>query len=259
MLKIAFLSKFVQWGALLIYYLLWFLFLFSLDNHRKAGILNSSPTKQEGTMSEFRTQTQQVYAFLKDAIYNCRYLPGQEISEKQLYDELPYGRTPIRETLLQLQKEDLVEIYPRKGMRVTPITGELVSNLYQTRKLIEPAIASSYCPLYSKEKLMEYRQGFPKAAADSDSSFYRMDIEFHTYLVSVANNRMLNELFNNLMQHQYRMAIYAAMQGKTDRTQNVDEHERILRALLTEERDEVRAAIKSHINTSMISLMQALL
>ena len=54
-------------------------------------------------MSDSRTQTQQVYAFLKDAIYNCRYLPGQEISEKQLFEELSFGRTPIRETLLQLQ------------------------------------------------------------------------------------------------------------------------------------------------------------
>ena len=207
-------------------------------------------------MSE--TQTQQVYTQLKNAIYNCRYLPGEEISEKRLFEELPYGRTPIRETLLQLQREELIEIFPRKGMRVAPITQELVSNLYQTRRLIEPAVAASFCPMYDKMRLLEYRRRLPEAAAVSDTAYYALDIEFHTYLVSAANNRMLTGIFTNLMWHQYRLAIYAAMQGKTERRLNDPEHERILRALLAEDREEIRDAIKAHINTSMILLMQAL-
>ncbi|MCR4708140.1 MAG: GntR family transcriptional regulator [Clostridiales bacterium] len=207
-------------------------------------------------MSE-KTQTQQVYSFLKDAIYNCRYLPGQEISEKQLFEELPFGRTPIRETLLQLQKEELVEIYPRRGMRIAPFSEELVSNLYQTRKLIEPAIAAAYCPLYSKARLLSYRDGLRAAIVESDSAFYSLDIDFHSYLVSAANNRRLTAIFTDLMWHQYRLAIYAAIQGKTERRDNGEEHERILRALLSEDREEIRASITAHINTSMIALMQA--
>jgi DNA-binding GntR family transcriptional regulator len=209
-------------------------------------------------MSDQKTQTQQVYAYLKEAIYNCRYQPGQVISEKQLYEELPFGRTPIRETLLQLQKEELVEIYPRRGMRVSPISDELVSNLYQTRKLIEPAVAADYCPLYSKERLLSFRDGLHTATEENDTAFYSLDIEFHTYLVSAANNRWLTGIFTDLMWHQYRLAIYAALQGKTHREQNDVEHERILRALLSEDREEIRASITAHINTSMLLLMQAL-
>ena len=209
-------------------------------------------------MSESRTQAQKVYAYLKDAIYNCRYLPGQEISEKQLYEELPFGRTPIRETLLQLQKEELVEIYPRRGMRVAPFSEELVSNLYQTRKLIEPPVAAAYCPLYSKARLLSYRDGLRRTMEEGDTAFYSLDIDFHTYLVSAANNRRLTGIFTDLMWHQYRLAIYAAKQGRTERSENVSEHERILRALLSEDREEIRASITAHINTSMIALMQAL-
>lgn len=204
-----------------------------------------------------RTQAQQVYFFLKNAIYNCRYLPGQEISEKQLFEELPFGRTPIRETLLQLQKEELVEIYPRRGMRITPFSEELVSNLYQTRKLIEPSVAATYCPLYSKANLLSYRNGLRNAMAEGDAPFYSLDIDFHTYLISAANNRRLTAIFTDLMWHQYRLAIYAAIQGKTQRQENDVEHERIIRALLSEDREEIRASITAHINTSMIALMQA--
>ena len=209
-------------------------------------------------MSDNQTQSQQVYAALKDAICNCRYLPGQEISEKQLFEDLPFGRTPIRETLLQLQREELVEIFPRKGMRVAAFSDELISNIYQTRKLIEPPVAASYCPMYSKGKLLEYREKLPAAADRGAAEFYTLDIEFHTYLVSAANNRRLSAIFSDLMLHQYRLAMYAAMQDKASCSQNNDDHERILLALLSEDRDAIRASITSHINASMITLMQAL-
>ena len=208
-------------------------------------------------MSESMTQAQQVYVYLRDAICNCRYMPGQELSEKQLFEEMDYGRTPIREALVQLQREELVEIFPRQGMRVTPFSEELVSNIYQTRKLIEPSVAASYCPLYSKNKLLAYRKSLIGSAAESDAAFYSLDIDFHTYLVSVANNRRLTTIFTDLMWHQYRLAMYAALQKKTQREQNDEEHERILRALLSEDRDEISSSITSHINTSMIALMEA--
>lgn len=209
-------------------------------------------------MTESKSQSQQVYEYLKDAICNCRYLPGQEISEKQLFEELPFGRTPIRETLQQLQKEELVEIYPRRGMRIAPFTQEKVSDLYQTRKLIEPAIASTHCPMYSKEKLFTFGDSLRSAIAMGDAEYYKVDIDFHSYLVSVANNRMLTAIFTDIMWHQYRLAVFAAMQGKTQRSDNEAEHQRILNALLCEDRNEIYSSIISHINTSMITLMRSL-
>ena len=209
-------------------------------------------------MSHQETLTQQTYTYLKNAIYNCKYLPGQEISEKQLNEELPFGRTPIRETLLRLQNEELVEIFPRRGMRIAPFSEELVSNLYQTRKLIEPSIAATYCPVYSKKKLLAYQKGLCVEQPQDNAAYYALDIEFHAYLVSAANNRRLTAIFNDLMWHQYRLAIYAAMEGKTHRDNNDGEHLRILRALISEDRDQIKASIIGHINSSMIALMQAI-
>lgn len=207
---------------------------------------------------EAKTQAQQVYAYLKNAIYNCKYLPGQEISEKQLYAELDFGRTPIRETLLQLQKEELVEIYPRRGMRIAPITDVLINDLYQTRRVIEPSVAVSHCSLYPKRKLMEYERLLSKSAEMSDSAFYSLDIEFHTFLVATAGNGMLTSIFTNLMWHQYRLAIYAAMLHKNKREFNDPEHQRIVTALLEENAEEIRTSITHHINSSMIASFKSL-
>ena len=68
-------------------------------------------------------------------------------------DETGFGRTPLREALLALQKEGLVEIFPRKGMRIAPDTEkssrrEAVSGT----EAMEPNITTEYKTLYSKDK-----------------------------------------------------------------------------------------------------------
>ena len=63
--------------------------------------------------------TNQAYEYLYRKIVSCEYLPGQELNEKQLLEETSFGRTPLREALLMLQAENLIDIFPRKGMRIT--------------------------------------------------------------------------------------------------------------------------------------------
>ena len=63
----------------------------------------------------------EAHRYLYEKIVSCQYLPGQAINEKELLDETGFGRTPLREALLALQKEGLVEIFPRKGMRIAPL------------------------------------------------------------------------------------------------------------------------------------------
>lgn len=68
------------------------------------------------------SQTEMAYDFLLDKILSCEYLPGQEISEKMLNDTLPFGRTPIREALMTLKSQNLITVYPRRGMQIRPFT-----------------------------------------------------------------------------------------------------------------------------------------
>ena len=212
----------------------------------------------QDTQTETLSQSQQVYNHLKRAINNCKYMPGQEISEKMLFEELPFGRTPIRETLLQLQKEGLVEIFPRRGMRIAPITNELVNDLYQTRKIIEPNVAMSFAALYPKQKLFEYEHLLRYSGNMTDEEFYSLDIKFHIFLVDTAQNKLLSSIFSDLMWHQYRLAMYAAMLRKNTREANDPEHLRIIHAILEENATEIRSAIIQHINSSMLSTFRSL-
>ena len=143
--------------------------------------------------------TNQAYEYLYRKIVSCEYLPGQELNEKQLLEETSFGRTPLREALLMLQAENLIDIFPRKGMRITPFTEKSIDDLYQTRKLIEPTVCRKYISMYSKSRLLEYLKQFEKAAAGPDYDEFQIDTSFHSYLVDITGNEILINLYQSVM------------------------------------------------------------
>ena len=202
--------------------------------------------------------TNQAYEYLYNKIISCEYLPGQELNEKQLLEETSFGRTPLREALLMLQSESLIEIFPRKGMRITAFTEKSIDDLYQTRKLIEPTVCRKYITLYSKSRLLEFQKMFERAEDASDVEEYRIDTSFHSYLISITDNNILINMYHSIMIHQMRMAVYAAMHDSSNRMGNLKHHKAIIDALLRENEEDVQDAIVLHINHSLIKSLKLL-
>ena len=202
--------------------------------------------------------TNQAYEYLYNKIISCEYLPGQELNEKQLLEETSFGRTPLREALLMLQSESLIEIFPRKGMRITAFTEKSIDDLYQTRKLIEPTVCRKYITLYSKSRLLEFQKMFERAEDASDVEEYRIDTSFHSCLISITDNNILINMYHSIMIHQMRMAVYAAMQDSSNRMGNLKQHKAIIDALLRENEEDVQDAIVLHINHSLIKSLKLL-
>ena len=202
--------------------------------------------------------TNKAYEYLYNKIISCEYLPGQELNEKQLLEETSFGRTPLREALLMLQSESLIEIFPRKGMRITAFTEKSIDDLYQTRKLIEPTVCRKYITLYSKSRLLEFQKMFERAEDASDVEEYRIDTSFHSYLISITDNNILINMYHSIMIHQMRMAVYAAMQDSSNRMGNLKQHKAIIDALLRENEEDVQDAIVLHINHSLIKSLKLL-
>ena len=212
-------------------------------------------------MSEERLKpmANRAYEDLFQKIVYCEYAPGQEINEKQLVEETGFGRTPLREALLLLKKEGMVDIFPRKGMRISTLTEKSVSDLYQARKLIEPAVMVEYKTLYSKSKLLQFQQRFQQATQAKDLDRFLLDIEFHSYLISIMDNSVLMEMNNNLMVIQVRLAMYASLHDAPDsREDDMAQHSAIIDALLRENETDIRDTTILHINHSMIRSLNAI-
>nr|MBA3289386.1 GntR family transcriptional regulator [Acidimicrobiia bacterium] len=67
--------------------------------------------------------------------------PGAVVREDELREQLGIGRTPIREALQRLARDQFVTVLPRRGMLVTPIDVADLGVLYDTRALLEPYAA----------------------------------------------------------------------------------------------------------------------
>ena len=200
--------------------------------------------------------TNQAYEYLYRKIVSCEYLPGQELNEKQLLEETSFGRTPLREALLMLQAENLIDIFPRKGMRITPFTEKSIDDLYQTRKLIEPTVCRKYITMYSKSKLLEFLKQFERAEKGFRSDEFQIDTSFHSYLIGITENHILINLYQSVMIQQMRLAVYAALNDDQNRVGNLDQHRAIIDALLRENEEDVQDAIVLHINHSLIKSLK---
>lgn len=203
------------------------------------------------------------YEFIKNKVLNCEFYPGHDISEKQIAETIGAGRTPVREALLMLQKENLIEIQPRSSTRVKQILPEETAQLYQIRKLIEPTVAIKYKNQMDSIALLDFEKRFDELKnsnnLEDERQFYALDIEFHQFIVDTPKNTRLSGYFREIMQDTYRMGILSMLQNRnTPRQDTLSEHRRIIRAILMEENHEIEAAFIEHINHSYLSSLETL-
>ena len=86
---------------------------------------------------EFSSLSDMVYHHLYEAITDGRYHSGDLLIEMKIAEELGVSRTPVREALKQLEREDLVVSLPNRGVMVRGVTDEDLSDIYTIRALLE--------------------------------------------------------------------------------------------------------------------------
>lgn len=204
------------------------------------------------------SQTELAYNYLLEKILSCEYLPGQEISEKMLNEELSFGRTPIREALVTLKSQNLITVYPRKGMQIRPFTKKYINEIYQIRKIMEPNIIIQFKDTYSKTSILDLQSQLEEHQDMDNATFYKKDIQFHMYFIEMTRNESLISFYENIMIETYRLAMYAAINKFSSREENVPQHSNIIHALMTENNDQIAMSVNEHINHSLITLIRAL-
>jgi DNA-binding GntR family transcriptional regulator len=98
----------------------------------KAGRSGTTPKQQ--VEAPTKTLTQEAYRRLEEMIVTLELAPGEVVSEAILSRRLGIGTTPIREALLQLARENLVQIIPRSGVVVTAVDVRLQLEVLETRR-----------------------------------------------------------------------------------------------------------------------------
>ena len=81
-----------------------------------------------------------IHDVIRDEIITLRLMPGAKVSENELARRFNTSRTPVREALLRLVDEGLVEVWPQRGTLITPISLQAVRRARFVREAIEVAV-----------------------------------------------------------------------------------------------------------------------
>lgn len=163
----------------------------------------------ETTRAASRSLNAKAHAHLKRRIIRCELAPGQRVTEAQLVADLDIGKTPVREALAKLHQEGFVEVLPRHGYRITPITLGAVQELFGLRLVVEPAsirLAAGHVAAAQRRRLDELCQaGYIGGDRASVEAFVRAHHELHALVAQIAGNRRLAELVAQLLLESERL------------------------------------------------------
>ncbi len=139
-----------------------------------------------------RTASQAIHRLLRDEIVSMRRLPGSWINEKEIAADCGVSRTPVREALLRLADERLVEIVPKSGTIVARIPAAVLPDIIMARRALErqtvtlaaeKALGSEIANL----RAIVERQREAEAAGDA-AAFHAADEAMHAAIAATAGH-----------------------------------------------------------------------
>lgn len=201
--------------------------------------------------------TDLVYQFVKDGIVDLRFAEGTFLTEGEIATALHVSRTPVREAFVRLQAEGLLELRPKKGAFVRPITLREFREVMELRLLVETAGArravEAEPPIDEKLQAHLVRQVVAAKASDIDR-FLESDRLFHAQIVQSADNRLFTDIYDRLRDRQLRMGVRAMFGVRGRMEQVMAEHRAIADAVAARRGEDVELAIRAHLDATFASL-----
>jgi DNA-binding GntR family transcriptional regulator len=201
-----------------------------------------------------RLAAPQVFDHLRDAIINLELVPGTVLSRQELQLQFGLSSTPIRDALMRLAEESLVEIFPQHATRVSPIDLTLTRQAHFLRRAIETeavqTLAQQQSPALIGRLRAVLRLQTALAEAGDLSRFNDADQAFHREMYDAAGAPDLWKLVRRQSGHIDRLRrLYLPIAGRP--MQIVSDHTAIVDAIESGDPEHARAALRRHLSRSL--------
>jgi DNA-binding GntR family transcriptional regulator len=187
---------------------------------------------------------------IREAIVDGRLEPGRRLKEEELARELGISRTPIREALLMLQAEGLVDAIPNRGAMVTVHTPEDLDDLYQLRALLEGYAARRAASRISDAQVETLRKScerFDLLDPDTDlRGVVRENMLFHSAIFEAAGSSRLESMVRRVVELPLVYKSYIWYSPDQQRI-SVHYHRQIANALAARDAERAELIMKEHI------------
>ncbi|WP_299043298.1 GntR family transcriptional regulator [uncultured Tateyamaria sp.] len=181
------------------------------------------------------SNVERAVAALRQMIFSGELPPGSDHLESELADRLGMSRTPVREAALMLQAQGLVEMRPRRGIRISPVSASDMAEIYDILTELESLAAARAAEAeYSRNDLKTLataiRDMESALAADDLRAWAEADDRFHRELVRLGGNARLSMVVS-VMRDQVRRARATTLFMRPKPNQSNEDHRRVYQAI----------------------------
>ncbi len=203
-------------------------------------------------MAKMKSLSDQVYEHIIEKIKYGELTEGEKIDEAALIEEIGTSRTPIREALLLLSSDRVLECIPRKGFFVRKHDYQEMENSYAViacletfaiRKVMSSLDEYDYARMANLIELMDIAINFmdyPRYVEHQEM--------FHAYCMDKADNQALTDAVNTIKKQFPRHSYYTAENAKlfTTLKETNKEHQQILEAIKAKDAGKLEQLLMSH-------------
>jgi DNA-binding GntR family transcriptional regulator len=189
------------------------------------------------------------YRYVKDRLLDGRYPGGALLSENELARELGISRTPVRQAFVQLETEELLDLYPRRGALVRPVSMSETEDVFEARLLIEThcvrRVAAQGPGLAAVLREAIARQ--ERSLQDGEVGFIAADRAFHHTIVAANHNAILVRQYDALRDRLQRITAALVARDPARVAQFIGEHRDIAGAIEQRDADRAVSLIEAHL------------
>ena len=206
---------------------------------------------------QIRTASSAVYTILREHILNGRLAPGDRLDLPVLEQQLAVSRSPLKDALSRLTSEGLIEIRPRAGTFVAPMTERRLTENFAVRAYLEQGASAAIVAGGRDAEMASIQALYDEMAALFDGfkgqeqllAYLGKDHEFHSRIVALADNGQLTELYDQVNTH-IMIGRITAFYTYDDLRLTHQDHTAIMAALIARDAPRLARSLGDHVTRS---------
>ena len=210
----------------------------------------SDPRRDAGGKAQSLRDT--AYEAIKHRIITCAFRPGEYINEAYVSAMLGIGRTPVHQAIDRLMLEGMLDVMPRKGVIVKPVSLDEIMQIVEVRLAAERAERDEIA--HMSDVLARAKQWIDMR--DSEQLML-LDREFHNVLALASKNHVLADTLSKL--HDRSLRFWFISLNRPGHHNHVHaQHEAILAAIRDHDPNGAEAAMRGHIEEFRTNLTRSI-
>jgi GntR family transcriptional regulator, rspAB operon transcriptional repressor len=213
-------------------------------------ISNVARTRQSASLR----RAGKVFDQLREMIITLELAPGATLNRQELQEIFGVSSTPVRDQLLRLSEEGLVDIVPQSATRVSLIDIGKAREAQFLRRAVEIEVAKTVCDLPEKQFIQDLREIVDRQRERANKSefqaFDALDRAFHERLFDAAGVPDLHALIRQRSGHIDRIRrLHLPVVGKMQEV--IRDHDLIIKAIAKSKAEEAQFRIRDHLSRSL--------